>query len=203
MNQPPRPKSILSTEYAENASALPVIYWPDKRLEMPCQDVEESEFDDELKTFVVSMLMTMSAEDGVGLAAPQVGVLKNIITISIPLEMQLPTQGTETPETQPVESPFVLINPVIAESSIETFKWDEGCLSVPGYFEERERSREIIVDFYNDDGKKHTEMFTGLYAFAIQHEIDHLHGKVFVEGLSRLKQDRIKKKIKKTLNRRM
>lgn len=199
MNNPPRPNAILSTEY--QAIQLPIVLWPDKRLSRTCEDV--TEFDDQLRSFVASMLVTMKAEAGLGLAAPQVGINKNILAIDIPLSMQKPTTGTETPEVESVYRPFVVINPKILEVDEKMFKWEEGCLSVPGYFEDRERPWRIVVEYFNDDGRKHTTEFTNLFAFAIQHEMDHLEGKVFVDGLSRLKQDRVKKKMIKTLNRRL
>lgn len=200
LNEAPRPTSLLSTEY--KAAVLPIIYWPDARLHKKCEDVQDHEFDDALRTVVASMVRTMKENDGIGLAAPQVGVLRNIITIDVPLEQQLPSKGTETPSYQPVSRPFTLINPRIIEEGEQTFTWDEGCLSVPGYFEARQRPKSITVEYRNDDGQYYTSQFTDLYAFAVQHEIDHLEGKVFVDPLSRLKQDRIKKKIQKTLNRR-
>lgn len=199
-NNPPRPEALLSTEY--ESSSLPVLVWPDPRLSQKCEDVAPEEFNDQLRSFVASMFRTMTEQRGVGLAAPQVGILKNIITIDIPLEEQLPTQGTETPDVRSVNRPFVLINPELVEVSDEMFTWSEGCLSVPGYYEDRARPQQIVVNALNDNGHKHTTVFQGLHAFAIQHEIDHLEGKVFVDGLSRLKQDRIKKKMLKFARRR-
>jgi len=180
---------------------MPIVLWPDKRLKQECEDV--TEFDDQVRHLVASMIATMKARDGVGLAAPQVALPANVITIDIPMERRLPSQGTETPSYEPVSSPFVLINPKIIAADEKMFSWSEGCLSVPGYYEDRDRPWRIVVEYFNDDGKKYTNEFTNLFAFAIQHEIDHLEGKVFVDGLSRLKQDRIRKKMVKTLNRRL
>jgi peptide deformylase len=201
INDPPRPNALLDSQYISAAFELPVVVWPDKRLTQKCEEV--TEFDDQLRTFVASMIATMRKEDGVGLAAPQVGILKNIITIDIPMQRQLPSQGTETPSYESVERPFVLINPKITDTDEKPFAWREGCLSVPGYYEDRERPWRIVVEYFNDDGKKYTHEFTNLFAFAIQHEIDHLEGKLFIDDLSRLKLDRIRKKITKTLNRRL
>lgn len=201
INEAPRPTSTLSTEY--KAAVLPIIFWPDKRLQKKCEDVGEQEFDNSLRTVVASMIQTMKQNDGIGLAAPQIGILRNVITIDIPMQQQLPSEGTETPSTTPISRPFVLINPKITTWTDDSdFVWDEGCLSVPGYFESRSRPRRIVVEYFNDDGQWYTSEFTNLHAFVIQHEMDHLKGMVFVDELSRLKQDRIKKKIQKTLNRR-
>ena len=200
-NDPPRPNALLSTQYTDTAFELPIVMWPDKRLAEQCEDV--TDFDDQVRSLVASMIWTMRARDGVGLAAPQVAILQNIITVDIPLETQLPSTGTETPEYEPVSRPFALINPKIIDADEKMFKWSEGCLSVPGYYEDRERPWRIVVEYFNDDGKKYTREFTNLFAFAIQHEMDHLEGKVFVDDLSRLKKDRIRKKMVKTLNRRL
>jgi len=122
----------------------------------------------------------MKAENGIGLSAPQVGVLKNVIAIWID-------------ETQP----YVFVNPKIATASVDLFKVKEGCLSVPGYFEDRERPRHITLEFFDTVGVKHEVAFSDLSAFCIQHEIDHLNGKLFIDHSSELKRDRIKARIKK------
>lgn len=157
-----------------------MVIWPDPRLSAKCEYV--TRFDDSLDHLVQDMFATMVANSGVGLAANQVGILKRVITIRVEQN-----------------SPFYLINPEIIESSDEMFKWEEGCLSVPGYFEDRERPARIAVRFKTVDGEeKEIEMFD-LTAFAVQHEMDHLDGKTFVDDSSFFKKGRVKKKIKKAL----
>lgn len=157
---------------------LPVIVYPDDRLHEKCVDV--TEFNSELEAFGRQLLTTMKAEKGIGLAAPQVGVLKNIIAVWIEEKL-----------------PIVFVNPKITDVSKELYKFNEGCLSVPGYFEDRERPERIMVKFNDVHGNPYELEFTKLHAFCIQHEIDHLNGKVFIDELSMLKRSRIKTKIKK------
>lgn len=162
---------------------LPLVVWPDNRLNVPCVDVED--FGPSLHQLVVDMFATMEANEGIGLAAPQVGVHQNVVVLWL----------EQT-------APMVFINPTIVTSSEELFSWEEGCLSVPGYFEERKRPKTVVIQYKDASGSDHEVEFHDLYAFAIQHEIDHLRGRVFVDGASTLKQFRIKNKIKKTLNKR-
>jgi peptide deformylase len=160
---------------------LPILKWPDdERLHQKSVDV--TVFDEELEHLALDLLHTMKTANGVGLAAPQTGNMLNIITIWIE-----------------AEKPLGLVNPVIVETSEELFEFNEGCLSVPGYFEDRKRPAKIVVKFVDVKGEPHEFECNGLYAFAIQHEIDHLNGRVFVDGASPLKRARIKSKIRKTL----
>lgn len=160
-----------------------VLLWPNDELHVECTDVEE--FDNDLRNLVADMLVTMTANEGVGLAAPQIGVHRNIIVIRLE-----------------ADNPLTLINPEIIESSSEMFEFEEGCLSVPGHFEKRKRPYSIGVRFKDLAGEEKELQFLNLYAFAIQHEIDHLRGKVFVDGASWFKQGRIEKKIKRGAKRR-
>lgn len=162
---------------------LPILKYPDERLHLPCKDV--TIFDEHLQEFGQVLLRTMRASRGIGLAAPQVNIHKNIIAVWI--EDVNPT-------------PFIFVNPKITKASEEFFKWSEGCLSVPEYFEDRERAKDISLEFHDVFGVKQAIEFHDLHAFCIQHEIDHLNGKVFIDNLSQLKKERIKTKIRK-LNR--
>ena len=176
------------TEVSEQKPCvLPIVIWPDKRLNQPCVDVDQDEFDlKDIDVFVSSMVMTMRANEGLGLSAPQLGIGKNIIVIEIP--------GDEIQ---------VFVNPKITElDDTLDFKWEEGCLSVPGYFEERSKPNRIVVEYANRTGGVYHNEYTGLTSFVIQHEIEHLLGHMFIDHLSPLKKDRIKKKIRNTLNRR-
>lgn len=159
---------------------LPIVVWPDERLSVKCEDV--TDFDVQLKQLSLDMTATMQAGMGAGLAAPQVGVLLNVIIVF--------SLVSDTPQT--------FVNPQIIHQSEEPFEWNEGCLSVPGYFERRTRPNRIVVKYKDIQGKEHEDSFEGLHAFAIQHEIDHLNGKVFVDGLSQFKTKRVKDKILKT-----
>lgn len=162
---------------------LPIITWPDERLNIICENI--TTFDRWVEQLALDMFATMQAEAGVGLAAPQVGILANIITIQLT-----------------ADDPQIFINPKIISQSEDRFEWKEGCLSVPGYFENRRRPNSIIIQYHDIVGEEHEGQFVGLDAFAIQHEIDHLNGKVFVDGMSSFKTKRVKDKISKTLKKR-
>lgn len=156
---------------------LSLEYWPSNILREKCEDVVL--FNTYNAQFVYNMAYTMYRRNGIGLAAPQVGRLLNIIII-------------ETLTLIP------MINPRIVESDDKyTYSMDEGCLSVPGYYEKRSRAQRIVVEYKNVSGVEKKTEFQGMAAFLVQHEMDHLNGKVFVDDLSTLKKDRIKKKIKK------
>lgn len=157
-----------------------ILIWPNELLKLQAAPVVN--FNDELKQLIMDMLLTMRQKNGIGLAAPQVGVLQRVIVIEVPQS-----------------SPFALVNPEIIKIGDKKLIFNEGCLSTPGYFEMRDRPQQIFVKYNTEMGNQHTIEFQGIHAFAIQHEIDHLNGKVFVDGLSRLKTDRIKSKIAKTI----
>lgn len=161
---------------------IPILVWPDERLHQKCEDI--TTFDSWIKQHAVDLLATMKHSNGVGLASPQVGVLANIIAIWIE-----------------EKNPMVFVNPKIIEAGDEEFEWDEGCLSVPGYFEKRRRPNRIVLQYKDIDGNEHETEFRQLYAFAIQHEMDHLKGKLFIDGLSTFKLSRVKNKVQKFLKR--
>lgn len=161
------------------AKVLPILKWPDdERLHEKSVDV--TVFDDSLQALAHDLLHTMKTAGGVGLAAPQTGNMVNMIAIWIE-----------------DDKPLAFINPVIIETSEELFEFNEGCLSVPGYFEDRRRPARIVMQFNDVSGNPREFEFNGIYAFAIQHEVDHLNGKVFVDGSSPLKRQRIKAKMRK------
>lgn len=161
----------------------PITMWPDYNLSRKCDVIE---FNKARKIFiaqlVVDMIKTMDEANGIGLAAPQVGVPIRLFIIRI----------------EP-QNTIVFINPTIEVMDDTPYEWEEGCLSVPGHFEQRERPVHVKVTYQDIEGEEQCAEFVGLYAFAIQHEYDHLEGKVFVDELSRFKKSRIKTKIKKTL----
>jgi peptide deformylase len=162
---------------------LPILQYPDARLHTVAAPV--TAVNDEIRSLIKDMSDTMYAAPGVGLAATQVDVHKRIIIIDIsPMHDQL----------------NVFINPeLIAKSGISDC--EEGCLSVPGIFEKVARAERITVRALNVRGKPFELAAEGLLAVCIQHEIDHLEGKVFVEYLSQLKQQRIRAKLKKRQQR--
>jgi peptide deformylase len=158
---------------------LPILRYPDPRLHKVAKPV--TVVDDEIRKLARNMAETMYVAPGVGLAATQVNVHKQLILIDL----------SETRDQL-----LVLINPQILESRGKS-DCEEGCLSVPGIFEKIARAEWVKVRALDLDGKSFTTEATGLLSVCIQHEMDHLKGKVFVEYLSRLKQTRILSKLKK------
>jgi peptide deformylase len=156
-----------------------ILHYPDPRLRNRAQAVER--VDDEVRQLLDDMLETMYAAPGIGLAAIQVNVPKRVITIDI---------------SEHGDQPLCLINPEILEltGSIET---EEGCLSVPGIYESVERADAIRARGLDRDGQAVEFEAEGLLAVCVQHEIDHLDGKLFVDYLSQLKRQRIRKKAHK------
>ncbi len=165
-----------------------IVVYPDKRLKLISKDVES--FNGALHDLLDDMYDTMIARNGVGLAAIQVGVDQRALIINIPLE------DAESGQDQPKENTLEMINPVIIEKDGKE-KFQEGCLSVPGIYEEVERAKHVKVEYFDREGNKHTIEDNDFLAIAIQHEIDHLDGKVFIEKLSILKRKKFEKEWKK------
>lgn len=138
----------------------------------------------EIKKLTDDMLETMYEAPGVGLAAPQVGILKRIVVIDV------------TRDDEP-KHPYRMINPVILERSETCVMHDEGCLSVPDQYAEVERAQTVTVRYTDENGKEQTLTADGLLAIAIQHELDHLEGKLFIDYLSKVKRDMIIRRIEK------
>jgi peptide deformylase len=161
---------------------LPILRFPDPRLNTLARPVPV--VDAGIRTLIADMLETMYEAQGIGLAATQVDVHMRLIVIDVSEERK---------------QPLVLINPVIAWSSPERIKGDEGCLSVPGIYDGVERATAVHVTALDGEGQSRTVQAEGLLAVCIQHEMDHLLGKVFVEYLSPLKRNRIKAKMLKQL----
>ncbi len=165
--------------YVQTMAILKILEFPDPRLRTKATPVEA--VDDSLRALIADMFETMYAAPGIGLAATQVNVHQRLLVADI------------SPDKN---APHVLINPVILEKDGVTVT-DEGCLSVPGYYEEVERAEHIKVRFLNRDGDEIEMEADGLLAVCIQHEIDHLDGKLFVDYLSEAKRQRIRKKLLK------
>ncbi len=166
-----------------------ILTFPDPRLAEKSLPVVA--VDDGIRLLVDDMFETMYKNEGVGLAAPQVGALVRVLVIDCGEREGHDPDAPLTPS-----EPIALINPEIVARE-GTISWEEGCLSVPGYSDAIERSRQITVRFLNRDGEPQTLTATGLLSVCIQHEIDHLEGILFVDRLSRLKQQMVKKKLKK------
>jgi len=158
---------------------LNILHYPDPRLRKPALPVET--VDDSVRILVANMLETMYAAPGIGLAATQVNVQKRVVVMDI---------------SETKDQPRAFINPTLLEREGEG-EMEEGCLSVPGFYETVRRAERIRVSALDLDGEPFELEAHGLLAVCIQHEIDHLDGKLFVDYLSMLKRDRIRKKLEK------
>jgi peptide deformylase len=158
---------------------LKILEFPDPRLRTRATPVED--VNDELRAFIDAMFETMYSAPGIGLAATQVDYHKRLLVADVSADK---------------DAPHVLINPEILEKDGVTVT-DEGCLSVPGFYEEVERAEHIRVRYLDRDGAETELDVHGLLAVCIQHEIDHLDGKLFVDYLSEAKRTRIRKKLEK------
>lgn len=179
-----------------DSGILPIRIFPDSILSQQSKPVSVEEFNTkELVRFVEQMHKTMLSNNGIGLAAVQVGVLKRIITMQIPKIEMIEEKQIDT------SIPYTFINPEIVSINNIPFTFNEGCLSVPGYFEERSRPSEIVLKYFTLEGVEVQTRFTDIMAFCIQHEMDHLNGDLFIDNLSRLKKDRVRKVISKTIRK--
>jgi peptide deformylase len=165
-------------------AVLPILHYPDARLKTVAKpiDLPSSGPDAALKTLIADMIETMEAEKGIGLAATQVNVHQRLIVIDVSEERN---------------QRIVLINPELTFKSAEKAKADEGCLSVPGIYDGVERHVQVKVRAADENGQVREIEADGLLAVCIQHEMDHLAGKVFVEYLSPLKRNRIATRLEK------
>lgn len=162
---------------------LPILTYPDPILREICAPVER--VDDDMRRLLDDMLETMYAAPGVGLAGPQVGVLRRILVMD-------PISKKDEPG-----EPFQLINPEILAQGDLPRVYEEGCLSVPEMFAEVERPASARVRYIDRDGNQLERLFEGHAATVVQHEIDHLNGVLFIDHLSRLRRDLIIKKFRK------
>jgi len=167
-----------------------IVVYPDKRLKLISKEV--TSFDTELHTLLDDMYDTMRSKNGVGLAAIQIGVDVRALIINIPLE------DKEGEHDQPKENTLEMINPVIVEAD-GCEKFQEGCLSIPGVYEDVERAKHVKVEYFDREGNKQTIEDDDFLAIAMQHEMDHLEGKVFIEKLSYIKRKKFEKEWKRKI----
>jgi len=161
---------------------LDILRYPDPKLQTVAKPVQA--VDARIRSLVADMLETMYDANGIGLAATQVNVHERVVVMDV---------------SENRDEPIVLINPTITWMGDERVKGEEGCLSVPGIYDGVERATAIKVSAQDADGKTRELEAEGLFAVCVQHELDHLMGKVFVEYLSPLKRNRIKNKFLKAL----
>jgi peptide deformylase len=162
---------------------LPILEYPDPRLRIRAEPV--TKFDSELKTFVADLFETMYSAPGIGLAATQVNVHKRILVCDVGVDGK---------------QPYCFINPEIVHAEGQT-NAEEGCLSVPEFYDFIDRAALIRVRAFDPDGREFELTAEGMLAVCIQHEMDHLDGKLFVDYLSELKRERLKKKAVKKAKR--
>ena len=164
-------------------TSRPIILHPDPRLKTVADPVRK--IDDDIRRLADDMLQTMYEAPGIGLAAPQVGVLSRMLVMDCVKEESAPPR------------PMVLINPEITWSSEETNVYEEGCLSIPEQYADVERPAEVKVRWTTLDDKDEEEHFDGLWATCVQHEIDHLNGRLFIDYLKPLRRQMITRKMQK------
>ncbi len=164
----------------------PILIIPDPRLRLVSEPV--TAITAETKALIADMFETMYDAPGIGLAAIQLGEALRIVTI-------------DTARHGEPKAPLALINPEIVWRSPEPSVYEEGCLSIPDYFEEVERPARVALRFLDSDGRQQDIEAAGVLATCVQHEIDHLDGKLFIDHISRLKRDRVMKKFAKAAKR--
>lgn len=161
----------------------PILLHPDPRLKKVCADVNS--VDDDIRRLADDMIATMYDAPGIGLAAPQVGVLNRLIVMDAQRDPEAPRK------------PMALINPVVTWASDELNVYEEGCLSIPDQYAEVTRPARVRVRWTSLTGAEEEQDFDGLWATCVQHEIDHLNGKLFIDYLGPMKRSMITRKMEK------
>jgi peptide deformylase len=174
------------TAYIARMALRDILILPDKRLRLVSEPVQA--IDKEVKALVEDMFETMYDAPGIGLAAIQIGVPRRVVTIDISKKDE-------------EKAPQVFINPELVWSSDDKVPHEEGCLSIPEFYEEVDRPAQVRVKYLGLDGKEHEVEADGILATCLQHEIDHLNGILFIDHISKLKRDRILKKFTKAAKR--
>ena len=162
---------------------MPILLHPDPRLKKVCAPVPD--LSDALRVLADDMLETMYVAPGIGLAAPQVGVLSRLIVLDCVKDDDAPAE------------PMIMFNPEIVASSDNLNVYEEGCLSLPDHFGEVTRPAEVDVRWVDRDGNEQQAGFDGLWATCVQHEIDHLNGKLFIDYLGAMRRQMITRKMQK------
>ncbi|MEQ7153881.1 peptide deformylase [Brevundimonas aurifodinae] len=175
----------------DNAADLGVL----KQVSKPVDAV-----DDGVRALMDDMLETMYDAPGIGLAAVQIGDLRRVVVMDLgdgppPADVDPAADGEEVR----VPNPRFFVNPEVLWASDETYCYEEGCLSIPEYFDEVERPARVRVAYLDREGQRIEEEIEGLYAVCFQHELDHLNGVLFIDHLSRLRRDRAMSKVRKTM----
>lgn len=176
-----------------------ILTFPDPKLREVSQPVQQSEFGPAMQKLADDMVETMYDAHGIGLAAPQIGELKRMLVIDTRPKDDKGRRYKDQEMTdleKAVQQPLILINPEIVKGEGKT-TFDEGCLSIPGYFETVERFDYIEMKAFDPSGKEHIYKVDGLLAICMQHEMDHLEGTLFIDHLSFVKSNKIKNQIKK------
>lgn len=166
-----------------------IIIVPDPRLRQVCEPV--AEVDQSIRRLMDDMLETMYEAPGIGLAASQIAVMKRVLVMDV----------AKRKDAAGSAEPIAIANPEILWASDEVSTYEEGCLSIPDYYEEVERPAKVRVSYLDRDGKKQIMDADGILATCVQHEIDHLNGVLFVDHISRLKRERVLKKFSKAAKR--
>ncbi len=169
---------------------LPILVTPNPILRKKAAFVPA--VDDSIKELLKDMLETMDAEDGIGLAAPQIGVSKQVLIMNVPANMTV--DGEEIEGIKPTPDFYQMVNPEIVWASEELATCQEGCLSVPGQYASVIRPAKVRVRYLNEKGQSCETEFAYLQAACVQHEMDHLDGKLFVDYLSSMKRDMLLRK---------
>ncbi|MEM9205135.1 MAG: peptide deformylase [Pseudomonadota bacterium] len=165
---------------------LDIVTIPDQRLREVATPIDG--VDDTVRALADDMLETMYDAPGVGLAAPQIGILKRLVVLDVS-------------KTESVKAPMILVNPELTWTSDTLSFYEEGCLSIPDYYEDVERPEQCRVRYVDENGKEQERDCDGLLATVVQHEIDHLDGKLFIDYISKLKRDRVVRKFTKMKKR--
>lgn len=169
----------------------PLVYLPDPRLREPSKAVDQ--VDDDVRRLVADMFDTMNEAEGLGLAAVQVGVHRRIVVLDVPLPDDPEPKDGETRKA----NPLVLINPRILSLGDDRRVHEEGCLSIPEFRLEIERPGSLRLAYLDSEGKAQELQASGLLATAIQHELDHLDGRLIIDFLSKLRRDIVIRKYRK------
>ncbi|MEM0988007.1 MAG: peptide deformylase [Pseudomonadota bacterium] len=163
----------------------PILIHPDPRLKKVCDPV--ADIDDDVRTLAADMLETMYDAPGIGLAAPQIGVNARVLVMDC---------AKRENEAEPPR-PMCLINPEVIAEADEQMEAEEGCLSIPDIFANVVRPSEVTIRYLDTDGAEQEETFRGIWSVCVQHEIDHLNGKLFIDYLGPIRRQMITSKMKK------